>query len=153
MALKKQPSSAVSAEDPIIEVGCALIIRDKHLLIAQRKPGGQWGGYWEFPGGKREPDEAIEGCLVREVQEELGVLVKPRELLTIKFHPYPGRRLKLFFYFCGWVHGEPQRRDCLDFRWVLPEELYGFNFLPGDRDIIRELNIKKRFYFRTGYFI
>lgn len=153
MALKKQPSNSLSSEDVIIEVGCALIIRGKHLLIAQRKPGGQWGGYWEFPGGKREPGESIEACLAREVQEELGVLVNPRELLTVKFHPYPGRRLKLFFYFCRWLRGEPQRLDCLDFRWALPEELYGFNFLPGDRDIIRELNIKKRFYFRTGYFI
>ncbi|EQD65338.1 NUDIX hydrolase, core domain protein, partial [mine drainage metagenome] len=43
------------------------------VLLAQRRPGGDLAGLWEFPGGKREADESAGSALVRELREELGV--------------------------------------------------------------------------------
>ena len=62
-----------------IEVAAALIFDSDRLLIAQRPPGVHLEGLWEFPGGKREPGETYEACLLREIREELGceVLVGP----------------------------------------------------------------------------
>ena len=65
----------------VIEVGCAVILRDGKLLVAQRNEGDTCGGYWEFPGGKKEAGESLEECLVREVREELAVEIRPRKLI------------------------------------------------------------------------
>ncbi len=128
-----------------IEVGCA-IIREKRgegngprLLIAQRKPEVFLGGYWEFPGGKIEAGESVEACLAREVYEELGVRVQPAEFFCLKEHVYPEKTVKLHFYFCDWVSGVAEKRDCQDFRWIRPEELKDFDFIPADTEIIQEL--------------
>ncbi len=131
----------------IIEVGCAIIGKEGKLLIAQRKPADHLGGYWEFPGGKREANETMEQCLKREVLEELGVLIRPRQFIRRRDCEYPARKISLHFYFCDWVKGEPERLDCLDFRWVTPEELRNFRFPPADDEMIDELIRKKEAYF------
>ena len=138
---------------PIIEVGCAIIranrgaSQERQLLIAQRNPGDSLGGFWEFPGGKLEPGETLEECLVREVQEELGVYVKVSEFFCLKEHTYPGKTVRLHFYFCDWVSGEPARLDCFDFRWIQPEEMRNFEFIPADIEVIKELIEGRAKYF------
>lgn len=134
-------------EIPRIEVCCAIIERKGEILIAQRKLEGHLGGYWEFPGGKQEESESIEECLVREVDEELGVLIRPYKFLTNVVHSYPSRQISLHFYLCAWVSGNPVKKDCLDFRWVRPEDLLSFLFPPADRDIIQDLIQKRKDYF------
>jgi mutator protein MutT len=64
---------------PTVEVAAGLIIRDGNILIAQRRSNAHLGGLWEFPGGKRKPDESFEACLVREVMEELGLTIAVHE--------------------------------------------------------------------------
>ena len=140
------PSSAV-------EVGCAIIRakrgakRETELLIAQRKPGVFLGGYWEFPGGKIEDGESVQACLEREVFEELGVRVRCRELFSVQDHTYPEKTVRLHFYFCNWESGEASKKDCHDFRWIRPEGLKDFNFIPADTEMINELVREKKKYF------
>jgi len=62
---KRQPKKKTRLKE--IEVGCAVIYRRGKLLISQRRPGDSLGGYWEFPGGKRDGDETFEACIAREV--------------------------------------------------------------------------------------
>lgn len=130
-----------------IDVGCAIIRRSHELLIAQRKPNDHLGGYWEFPGGKKENCETLEECLIREVEEELGVHVVPHRLLQTVHQKYPERILALHFYICDWKAGEPQKRDVHDFRWIIPEALKQFRFPPADDDIIEELIRNKALHF------
>lgn len=135
-----------------VEVGCAIIRARKVgeetlLLIAQRNAGDFLGGYWEFPGGKIEDGESVEQCLAREVYEELGVRVQPAEFFCIKEHTYPEKTVRLRFYFCDWVSGVPSKLDCQDFRWIRPEEMKEFPFIPADEDIINELIRGKARYF------
>ncbi len=135
------------SQKPVLEVGCAIIAKGGKLLIAQRKPGDHLGGYWEFPGGKRENCETIEACLIREVEEELGVSIRPRKLLREVTHRYPERELLLCFWICDWSAGEACAKDCQDFRWISPSELTAFKFPPADADIIRELILNQHIHF------
>lgn len=122
-----------------LEVGCAIIHKNGKLLIAQRHLKDSFGGFWEFPGGKREQAETIEACLEREVFEELGIRIVPERLLCSKIHGPRERRISLFFFFCRWVNGKPRAIDCKDFRWVSREEIRQYTLLPGDLEILEDL--------------
>lgn len=138
----------------LIEVGCAVIagarsypLTHGKILIAQRKPGDSFGGFWEFPGGRLEDGEDIEGCLVREVEEELSVRIRPRKKIRVTEHLYPGRRLRLHFYLCDYLEGRPVCRDCLGFQWVAPAELRRFRFPAADDVILQDLIRNQSVYF------
>ncbi len=73
-----QPSTTPALQ--VVDVAAGLIFRDGKLLITQRRTDAHLGGLWEFPGGKREPNETFEECLVRELREELGIEVVVGEL-------------------------------------------------------------------------
>src|ERR1041385_7546125 len=83
-----------------VDVAAALVFRDGKLLITRRHADAHLGGLWEFPGGKRESDETFEQCLVRELQEELGITVTVGELLEELTHEYPERTVLLKFFAC-----------------------------------------------------
>ena len=60
-----------------IEVVAAVLQRpDGAFLLAQRPANKVYAGYWEFPGGKIEPDEPAASALARELHEELGIDVR-----------------------------------------------------------------------------
>lgn len=80
-----------------IDVAAALLFRDGKILIAQRNADSHLGGLWEFPGGKREPGETFEQCLVRELREELGVEVKTGRLFEEITHVYGDKTVHLKF--------------------------------------------------------
>ena len=74
----------------LLVAACALIDADRRVLIAQRPEGKPMAGLWEFPGGKVEPGEAPEDTVIRELSEELGVMVTKPCLapLTFASHDY-----------------------------------------------------------------
>ena len=119
-----------------IDVAAALVFRDGKLLITQRQPEAHLGGLWEFPGGKREPDETFEACLARELREELGIEVAVGALVESLTHAYPEKTVHLQFYRCRWVKHEPQPLGCADFRWVNAEELKDYAFPAADSRLL-----------------
>jgi 8-oxo-dGTP diphosphatase len=132
-----------------LDVGCAIIHKDGKLLIAQRHLEDSFGGYWEFPGGKREQGETIEVCLVREAFEELGIQIQPERLLCNRVCGTPERQISLSFFFCKWVSGEPRAIDCKDFRWVSREDIRLYTLLPGDWEVLEDLVLHWEKYFKT----
>ena len=83
-------------------VAAALIDADNRVLIAQRPEGKSLAGLWEFPGGKIDPGERPEQALIRELHEELGIVVKEACLapLTFASHGYPDFHLLMPLYVC-----------------------------------------------------
>jgi 8-oxo-dGTP diphosphatase len=122
-----------------VEVSAALIFRDGKLLITQRHADAHLGGLWEFPGGKREPDETFEQCLVREIREELGVEISVGGLFEEISHAYPEKSVHLKFFVCKLLSGEPQPLDCAAVRWVERPELAGFEFPAADRFLLEKI--------------
>jgi len=122
-----------------VEVAAGLIHHEGRYLIARRKPGVHLAGYWEFPGGKREPGESLEDCLRRELFEELRIQVDVPVPYRIIRHDYPEKTVELHFYRCAIEEGQATAIDCAEIRWVLPEELRHFTFPPADQVIIDAL--------------
>ncbi len=123
----------------VVEVAAGLIHHEGRYLIARRKPGVHLAGYWEFPGGKREPGESFEDCLRRELLEELSIQVDVPVPYRIIRHDYFEKTVELHFYRCAIEEGQATPNDCAEIRWVLPEELRHFKFPPADQVIIDAL--------------
>jgi len=123
----------------VTEVSAALIFRGGKLLIAQRHPDAHLGGLWEFPGGKREPDETFERCLARELREELGVEVFVGQVLEDLTHAYPEKTVRLKFFLCRLESGEPRPLGCAALRWIGESELAACAFPAADARLIERL--------------
>ncbi len=123
----------------VIEVAAGLVFRAGKLLITQRPAGTHLGGLWEFPGGKREPQETFEQCLVRELREELGVTVAVGELFESVLHAYPERQVALKFFLCQLIQGEPQPLECAAVQWASRTELNDYAFPAADAQLLAKL--------------
>jgi mutator protein MutT len=131
------PESGI--QNPATDVAAALVFREGRLLITQRHANAHLGGLWEFPGGKREPNETFEACLVRELREELCIEVEVGELLESITHSYPEKTVHLKFYRCRWKRNEPQAAGCLAFKWVSADELDTYEFPAADARLLKML--------------
>ena len=109
----------------VVLVVAAALCRDGKVLLAQRPPGRELAGMFEYPGGKVEPGERPEASLCRELQEELGITVAPADLAPISFasHSYPKFHLLMPLYAVWRWTGEPIGLEGQALRWAAPEEL------------------------------
>jgi mutator protein MutT len=123
----------------LLEVSAALIFGNGKLLIAQRPADSHLGGLWEFPGGKCEPGENSEQCLVREIREELGVEISVGELFEEVRHDYPEKSVHLKFFLCRLLSGEPQPLDCAALKWVEKSQLGAHDFPAADAQLLEKL--------------
>lgn len=129
----------MSDGNKIIEVSAALIFRDGKLLITQRHAKSHLGSLWEFPGGKREASETFEQCLAREIREELGMEISVANLFEEILHDYPEKSVRLKFFTCKILSGEPQPLDCTAVKWVTKTELANFDFPAADAQLLQKL--------------
>jgi len=120
----------------VIDVAAGLVERDGLILITQRKEGSHLAGLWEFPGGKREPAETWQDCLVRELHEELAITVTVGELRYETVHHYPEKSVRLRFYAAVLISGEPRPIDCAAVAWVGPKDLPTYAFPEADRELV-----------------
>lgn len=113
----------------------AVIIRGERVLAARRTRPVALAGLWEFPGGKVEAGEAPRDALVREILEELTLVV---ELGDEVLHPDSPWRISdeyvLRLFLATETGGELTPGDTHDeLRWLLPDEFNDVEWLPSDR--------------------
>jgi mutator protein MutT len=119
-------------------VTAAVIEEQGRYLVTRRQPGAHLEGCWEFPGGKCEHGESLEGCLARELMEELGVRAAiGGEILSVT-HEYPDRSVELHFLACRLLDA-PEALLGQDIRWVERGQLASLPFPPADHALIRAL--------------
>jgi 8-oxo-dGTP diphosphatase len=123
----------------MIRVTAAVIERDGRVLIARRRSGDRFGGVWEFPGGKLEPDETPEEGLRREIDEELGMTIEVGARLGTFPFVSAAWSIELLAFRAAWTGGTMVLREHDDARWVRPSELLSFAFAEPDRPIVRLL--------------
>ena len=122
----------------LLVVAVALVDTDGRVLLAQRPPGKQFAGLWEFPGGKVDPGERPEETLIRELAEELGITVREACLapLTFASHAYPDFHLLMPLYVCRRWTGTPRPMEGQALRWVRPKALRDLAMPPADAPLI-----------------
>ncbi len=117
---------------PRLHIVLGLIHEGGRYLIAKRKADAHVGGFWELPGGKREPGENDRNALARELQEEIGGELLSARALMSYHHAYPDRALTFHVYRCRLFNPHAVRPlVSQELRWVTPEELITVDMPPG----------------------
>jgi 8-oxo-dGTP diphosphatase len=121
-----------------IQVTCALIEQYGRVLITQRSSTMANALLWEFPGGKIEPGEKEEDCLIREIQEELNLSIVPVKRMTPVEITTEGRTIELIPYLCEYKHGTIQLAEHRAYQWVSPSDLQLYDWCPADKPVVDE---------------
>lgn len=127
------------SEKPLLLVAaCALVDVDGRVLICQRPEGKALAGLWEFPGGKVEAGETPEACLIRELDEELGIRVTGACLAPFVFasHGYEGFHLLMPLYLCRRWEGRVTAKHHTALAWVKPARLSDYPMPPADAPLV-----------------
>ena len=120
----------------IIDVTAAVIERDGKILIARRAAAKHLGGKWEFPGGKLEPGETPEACLVRELEEEFGVKTEIGKFIAENIFDYGTRTIRLLGYEVKYISGNFKLNDHDEIAWITRNEFKNYDFAPADLPIV-----------------
>ena len=134
-------ASAPTGKRLLLVAACALVDADGRVLIAQRPRGKQLAGLWEFPGGKVEPGETPEECLIRELREEIGIETKVACLapLTFASHSYDDFHLLMPLYVCRRFEGIAMPLEGQKLKWVRPRQMRDYPMPPADAPLIPAL--------------
>lgn len=123
-------------------VAAGVLLRsDGQFLLGSRPEGKPYAGWWEFPGGKLEAGESAHEALVRELQEEMGILVQAATPWLVQRFVYPHATVRLnFFRVTAW-DGELQAHEGQAFAWQTPGSLSVEPVLPANTAILRALQL------------
>ena len=136
---EKFPPPKPRAPSKKIEVSAAVLQRGKKVFIQQRPHEGLMGGLWEFPGGKRKKNETPEDCLIREIQEELGIDIDISEKLMVIKHSYTKFRVTLHVFRVRLETGRLKPTQCEQWKWVNHEQLNSYTFPSANGKIVKYL--------------
>ena len=124
----------------IVDVAAAVILReDGAFLLGRRPPGTVYAGWWEFPGGKVEAGETPRDALVRELAEELGIVVETAWPWITREHVYEHAHVRLhFFRVVRWT-GELRdlQHDALE--WQRTDAMTVAPMLPANAPVLAAL--------------
>jgi 8-oxo-dGTP diphosphatase len=135
--LARLPGVHTERATPLIIVGAA-ILSDGRLLGCERAEPPEAAGKWEFPGGKVEPGESDLDALVRECEEELGVVIAVNDRIGEDV-PLAHGWATLRVWLAEIVRGEPQAIEHASLRWLAPDEFDSVPWLPADAPIVAEV--------------
>ena len=114
----------------------AAVIRDGDKILAAERGYGEYRGFWEFPGGKREEGESGEDAIIREIKEELGVMIKTDGFIATIEHDYPDFHLIMDCYYAHVVEGVIKANEHMALRWISVDEIEGLEWLPADWKVL-----------------
>ena len=121
------------------EVTAAIILKENQVLVAQRAPGENLEGKWEFPGGKVEPGETPQDCLKREIREELDIEIEVLDFFDESIYTYESGKIKLLAFWCKWISGDITLKVHSQIVWASHYELDSFDFAPADIPLVEQL--------------
>lgn len=127
-----------------ITVSGAIILRtnpqnNKKEIFATQRGYGDYKDGWEIPGGKLEPGETPEACIVREIREELATEIKAERILGVVDYDYPNFHLTMHCILCTIVSGNLKLLEHEAAKWLTKETLCSVDWLPADQLILDKI--------------
>jgi 8-oxo-dGTP diphosphatase len=119
-----------------IHVSCAIIEHGGQVLAARRGLFTRLPLKWEFPGGKIDPREDPQACLLREIHEELDMVVVIHTALPLVSHRYPFFGVTLHPYICTAGSNRFTLNEHVEAVWLQPEELPGLDWAEADVPVL-----------------
>lgn len=116
----------------LIRAVVGILNRDGKVLVAERPPNKPYSGYWEFPGGKIEPNESGSDALKRELHEELGIDVIASKRWFEHEHAYPDKIVHLEIWLVTHFTGEPHGKENQQLRWATFNDMAELRLLEGN---------------------
>ena len=117
----------------------AAVIRQGDRIFATARGYGEFKGQWEFPGGKIEVGETPQQAIIREIKEELDVMVSVGDLIDTIEYDYPTFHLSMDCFWCEITDGELKLLEAESARWLTRENLYEVPWLPADLNLIKKV--------------
>ena len=124
---------------PVIPVSSGLIIQNNKVLIGLRSESDNGGGLWEFPGGKIEINESSEDAVIRELNEELGIVVRKPKKIMQYLHRFKNLIYDISFFEVISFKGSIKKIVHDELEWVDLDSIKNYNFISGDLLIIDRL--------------
>ena len=124
-----------------IEVVAAIIHKDNKIFATQRGYG-EWKDWWEFPGGKMEPEETPVEALKREIYEELSTEISVDKFLYTVEYDYPRFRLKMHCYLCSLLTDVLHLNEHEAAKWLSIDNLDSVKWLPADKIVLEVIKSK-----------
>ncbi len=139
--MSNQPNISPSITKVVVGV---LYNNQNQILIAKRPLHKPFGGLWEFPGGKIEPDESPSSALDRELSEELQINLQGDFALLKPFHEIayayqPTQHIHLMIFKITAFKGDPIGAEGQEIKWVQPKDLVNYPFPAANQEIVELL--------------
>lgn len=123
----------------MVRVVAGVVVRQGLVLVAQRAAAKRMGGLWEFPGGKVEGGEDDATALIRELAEELAIVVEVGECLGENIETEERGPFCLVAYKATIRSGEPVLSEHQQMLWLPPERLGELEWAPADIPFVEQL--------------
>lgn len=129
-----------SSEGAPLEVAAGLLRDGELVLVCQRSAAAAHPLRWEFPGGKLEAGESAEGCLQRELLEELGIdATVGARIASIEYRYPSGPHVRVHFFEVPVYRGRVANRVFERIDWRPVGRLSELDFLDADRPLVELL--------------
>ena len=121
----------------LVHVAVGVILdADRNVLITRRAQHAHQGGLWEFPGGKVETGESPLSALMRELREELGIVIGRTSALLEVHHDYGDKTVLLDVHVVWEFSGEARGLEDQPLAWVAPQDLARYAFPAANIPIV-----------------
>jgi A/G-specific adenine glycosylase len=133
------PKKVKKGPTPRYPIAVGVVFRNGQVLITRRKPEGLLGGLWEFPGGKIREGEPPEVACMRELKEEVNLMVAVDSYLCRVRHAYTHFRIVMDIFCCSYTSGRVRLNGPVDHRWIRLDQLGGYPFPRANHKFMPQL--------------
>jgi len=124
---------------PRYQIAVGVVFKNDRVLITRRRYEGLLGGLWEFPGGKLAGGESAEAACLREIHEEVNLVVRVNTRLARVRHAYTHFKIDMHVFCCSHVSGRVRLNGPADHRWITLDQLEDYPLPAANHKFIGKL--------------